>query len=90
MKADQSIGEMKNLGPKMAAWLAEAQIYTRGDLERIGAVMAYKILQHHHPKVSILALYSMYAALEDRHWNSLSLEEKARLKAEADDTLDVG
>ncbi|MEM1096386.1 MAG: TfoX/Sxy family protein [Bacteroidota bacterium] len=90
MTPEQSVIEMKNLGSKMAAWLGALHIHTRGDLERVGAVLAYKMLRHHRPGVTVLALYALHGALQDRHWNSLSAGEKAQLKAQASGTLHVG
>jgi len=90
MTPEQPIIEMKNLGPKMAAWLGELRIHTRGDLEQVGAVMAYKMLQHHRPGMTVLALFALHGALQDRHWSSLSPDEKAQLKAEASGTLHIG
>ena len=38
----------------------------------IGAVMAYKVLQHQRPqKVNIMLLYALQGALLDMHWNAL-------------------
>ena len=84
-----SIGRLKNLGPKSVKQLNEIGVFTRDDLERIGIVMAYKVLKHHNPSVSILMLYALYGAMHDVHWNSLSPERKTRLRASAEGHLEI-
>ena len=37
-----------------------------------------------------LLLYALAGALQDRHWNSFSAEEKAAISAETDGHLGVG
>ncbi|MDX1530295.1 MAG: TfoX/Sxy family protein [Rhodothermales bacterium] len=80
---------LKNLGPQSVAWLVEAGIETRAELERAGAVLAYKIVQHRRPGVNVLLLYALHGALAGEHWASLSPATKARLKAEAAAPLEV-
>ena len=84
------VENLKNIGPKTAAWLHDTGIHTRADLEAMGAVMAYKILKHQKPKqVTILLLYALDGALSGKHWNVLGPERKAALKREADTRLHV-
>lgn len=84
------VENLKNIGPKSAAWLHDIGIHTRADLEAMGAVMAWKILKHQRPgQVTILLLYALDGALSGKHWNALGPERKAALKREADTRLDV-
>ncbi len=84
------VENLKNIGPKTAAWLHDIGIHTRADLEAMGAVMAYKILKHQRPKqVTILLLYALDGALSGKHWNALGPKRKTVLKREADTRLDV-
>lgn len=81
---------LKNIGPLSAAWLCEAGITSREELERLGAVMAFKIVKHHQPAATVHLLYALHAALLDVPWYELPPEEKARLKREAAGPLFVG
>lgn len=81
---------MKNLGPTSVAWLCDAGITSRSELERVGAVMAYLIVRHHRPGVNALLLFALHGALTDTHWASLEPETKARLRAEAAEPLQIG
>lgn len=84
------VEHLKNIGPTTAQWLHDAGIHTKADLEEIGAVMAYKVLQHHQPqKVNVLLLYALQGALMEVHWNGLPPDLKARLKREAQGRLKV-
>ena len=83
--------DLKNLGEKSAKLLKEAGIETPQDLRKAGSDLAYKILKHRFPRdVSLLFLYAMEGALQDRHWNSFSAEEKASLKATTEGEMKTG
>ena len=81
--------KLKNLGAKSQAWLRDVGLHTRADLEALGPVLAYKIVKHHHPEATLLLLYALYGALHDRHWASLTDEEKFHLAEEAAAPLTV-
>ncbi|MEM8557852.1 MAG: TfoX/Sxy family protein [Bacteroidota bacterium] len=80
---------LRNLGPASARMLREAGIDNRAELERLGAVLAYKIVRHQRPGVSLNLLWALWGALHDRDWRSLSANEKATLRAEVDEPLQV-
>ena len=74
---------IKNMGPKSSAWLHEIGIDTLEDLEAIGTVEAYRRLKASRPTVvTLIALWGMQAALLNIHWNMLTPEMKAELKAQ--------
>ena len=84
------IENLKNIGVTTAQWLHDAGIHTKADLEEIGAVMAYKVLQHQRPqKVNIMLLYALQGALLDVHWNALPPALKEQLKLDAQERLTV-
>ena len=84
------IEHLKNIGPTTAQWLHDAGLHTKADLEDIGAVMAYKVLQHQRPQqVNIMLLYALQGALMGVHWNALPPELKAQLKRDAQEQLRV-
>lgn len=64
--------------------LAEIDVFNESDLRAIGAVQAYRRLKFRFGRqVSLLALYTMEAALLDRDWRSLNAQEKERLQKDA-------
>lgn len=80
-----AIHQMRNLGPKMDAMLAEVGIDTADDLRAIGAVAAYRRLRlRFDQRISLTALYAMEAALLDLDWRDLPVELKVRLVAAVD------
>ncbi len=87
---NMNLEDLKNIGVTTAQWLHDAGIHTQADLEEIGAVMAYKVLQHQQPqKVNIMLLYALQGALLDMHWNALPLALKEQLKRDAQERLTV-
>ena len=74
---------IKNMGPKSRVWLHEIGIDTLEELEAVGAVEAYRRLKIAHPAEATLnALWGMQAALLNIHWNALTDDMKAELKAQ--------
>ena len=85
-----NVEDLKNIGETTAQWLHDVGIHTRADLEEMGAVIAYKVIQHQRPqKVNVLLLYALKAALMDVHWNALSPTIKEQLKRNAKEPLRV-
>ena len=74
---------IKNIGPKSSAWLHEIGIDSLEDLEALGAVEAYRRLKAARPtEVSLNALWGMQGAILNIHWNMITPEMKAELKAQ--------
>ena len=53
MTADLPIESLRNLGPKSGQWLREAGITTIAELERLGPVVAFRLVKQHQPKASL-------------------------------------
>ncbi|HHG90966.1 MAG TPA: hypothetical protein ENJ90_10895 [Devosia sp.] len=84
MKMTRKISQMRNLGPAMERMLAEIDIRNEDDLREKGAIDAWHQLRFVFGKrISLVALYAMHASLEDRLWQDVSKQEKARLKRAA-------
>lgn len=81
--------DLKNIGPTSGTWLHEAGLHTYADLQEVGAVLAFKIVQHQRPGVSVVLLYALQGALDDVAFQALDPALKARLRAELQDELDV-
>jgi DNA transformation protein and related proteins len=77
---------IKNMGPKSQMWLHEIGIDSLEDLESISVVEAYRRLKTARPtEVSLNLLWGMQAALLNIHWNMLTPDMKAALKAQIDE-----
>ena len=83
------VAQLKNIGPKTAPWLHAIGVHTRDDLEAMGALMAYKIIQHQQGEVNLLWLYAHEGALQNRAWNSFSAEERDAMRAAAEGDLEI-
>lgn len=83
------VQKLKNIGPKTAAMLEEAGIYTKKNLIELGPVLTYKILQHRFQRINLIALYALYGAVHDIHWNSIPPEAKAKLQEASREEIDV-
>lgn len=79
------IESLPNLGPKSGQWLREAGISTIAELERLGPVVAYRLVKQHQPKASLNLLWAMSAGLEDKDWRELTEATKNRLRKEAEE-----
>ncbi|MDJ0708062.1 MAG: TfoX/Sxy family DNA transformation protein [Leptolyngbyaceae cyanobacterium MO_188.B28] len=68
---------MKNMGPVSQRWLAEIEIYTREDLEAVGAVPSWAHLKARYPKrVTKNLLWALLGAQLDMDWRELPDEVK--------------
>ncbi|MEQ9813869.1 MAG: TfoX/Sxy family protein [Azospirillaceae bacterium] len=75
-----AIGQLRNLGPRSAAWLVAAGIGTVGELRRLGAVAAFRRVRANAAAgVSLNLLWAMAAGLLDMHWTHLPADIKSRL-----------
>ena len=77
------LSKLKGLGPKSEKYLNDIGIYTRQDLEAIGAIKAFiKLSTVDKTKPGLNFLYAMVGALEDRSWTDIVKTEKTRLLIE--------
>lgn len=74
--------QLKNLGKTSSLWLHAVGIHSASELRQRGAVAAYQAVRARGFHASRVLLYSIEAALLDRHWCELSSEHKARLLAQ--------
>ena len=84
MIADLPIESLRNLGPKSGQWLRKAGITTIAELERLGPVVAFRLVKQHQPKASLNLLWAMAAGLKGKDWRELSEAMKKRLRKEAE------
>lgn len=76
--------QLKNLGMASVNILRAIGINTFADLQRTGAVDAYKRIRARDINVSKVMLYALQGALTDTHWNDLPAPLKAQLVADAE------
>lgn len=79
------IESLPNLGPKSCQWLREAGIRTIADLERLGAVVAFKIVKQKQPKASFNLLWALAAGLGGIDWRELDQATKQHLRKEVEE-----
>ncbi len=74
--------KLPGLGPKSERQLNAVGIHTVADLQRIGPVQAFLLLQRQKPPPSMNFLYALVGALENRHWQDIARERKTELLAQ--------
>ena len=87
----RSLTKLKNIGKCVAARLHEIGINSEEELKTIGSVKAYKYLCEKDPKKHLPVcyyLYSLEGAIQNKHWDDFSKQEKANLRIEAGITGD--
>ena len=80
MTSRTAIAQLPNLGPASNEWLADIGVRTRRDLEKIGAVEAYRQLKQQGYPASLNLVYAIEGALRGMAWNRLPLALKTELK----------
>lgn len=75
---DDDLRLMKNLGKTSVQWLHAAGIHDASQLRRLGAIQAYQAVKVRGFRASLVLLYSIDAALIDKHWCDLT-EDRKRL-----------
>lgn len=79
---DSEIEHLPNLGPASSHWLREVGITTLEDLERVGAVGAFLLVEAESGRPSLNLLWAMEGALTDTPWEMIPPEVKADLLEE--------
>lgn len=85
MTNDPPIESLPNLGPTSRQWLREAGITTIADLERLGPVVAYRLVKQHQPKASLNLLWALAAGLKGKDWREIPEATKQQLRKEAEE-----
>ena len=76
---DQTISELKSLGPKSQAMLARVGITTKAELEAVGAVAAYHMAKRANPNVTLNLLWALESALTGMPWQEVARSQRERL-----------
>lgn len=75
---------LRNIGPKSAAWLRQVGLKTAEDLQRVGALDAFIRVKRAGFKPSLNLLYALEGALLDCHWQDIPAERRSELLIAAD------
>ena len=79
------MGDLRNIGPVSSSWLAEIGVESIEDLERVGAVEAFRRVRELHPdRASRNLLWALQGALMDIHWSDVPDEIKQQLVQQID------
>jgi hypothetical protein len=54
-------------------------------LERLGPTVVYRLVKQRQPEAGWNLLWALAAALSDRDWRDLTVEEKGRLQREVEE-----
>jgi DNA transformation protein and related proteins len=82
-RAPSELLQLRNLGVTVVKRLQAIGIHTRAELAQMGAPEAYRRMAAQaapHRLAVCYYLYSLEGALQDRHWDDFSLDEKAELR----------
>lgn len=79
-----STANLRNIGPKSAAWLRQVGLRTRTDLDQAGVVGAFLKIKRAGFKPSMNLLYALEGALLDCHWQEVPTSRREQLVAEAE------
>ena len=77
-----STTQLRNIGPKSAAWLRQVGLRSAEDLVAAGAVQAFIKVKRAGFKPSLNLLYALEGALLDCHWHDVPEERRRLLLAE--------
>ncbi len=78
------VSSIRNLGPKVEEMFAKADIHSAEEIQALGAQAAYRRLLIAGIRPHFIGFYCIYLGLQNRPWNDLSPDEKARLRLEFD------
>ena len=71
---------LPNLGPTSAGWLRDVGVASYDDLERLGSVQAFLLVDASREGVSLNLLYALEGALRDVRWDRLPPALRAELR----------
>lgn len=79
LRQDGAMADLRNLGPKSQAMLAQAGIHTLGQLQKLGAVVAYARTKAICKQASLNLLWALEGALSGRSWQEVAEQDRASL-----------
>ncbi len=77
-----STTQLRNIGPKSAAWLRQVGLRSAEELVAAGSVQAFLKVKRAGFKPSLNLLYALEGALLDCHWHDVPEQRRQQLLAE--------
>jgi len=75
---------LRNIGKEIEQKLKSVDIMTAEELKKVGSKEAFVRLKMHYPKVCLVHLYTLEAAISDTEYNHLPEDVKQSLKEFSD------
>lgn len=82
----QPVSKLLNIGKSVASRLYEIGITNEVELKKLGSAKAYKWLSEKNPNKHLPVcyyLYSLEGAIQNKHWDEFSENEKRKLRLAA-------
>lgn len=76
-----STTQLRNIGPKSAAWLRQVGLRTEEDLRAAGSVEAFMRVRRAGFRPSLNLLYALEGALQGCHWQEVSQARRQEMVA---------
>ena len=76
--------DLRNIGPKSAAWLRQVGLHTPQALSEAGPVGAFVRIKRAGFRPSLNLLYALEGAITGCHWQEVPPDRRAQLVAEAE------
>lgn len=77
--ANEPLADLRNLGPKSHAMLAQAGIHSPEQLQQLGSVLAYAKTKAVCKQASLNLLWALEGALSGRPWQEVAEQDRASL-----------
>ncbi|MCI0407828.1 MAG: TfoX/Sxy family protein [Acidobacteria bacterium] len=79
---------LENIGKVTERWLNGIGVYDEGELRRMGAVKAYRLIRATEAGAGLNLLYALQGAISGTPWNDLAppIKEMLRRQAERDES----
>lgn len=76
---DQTLSELKNLGPKSQLIMAQVGITSLEHLKAAGSIAAFAMARRHSARVSLNLLWALEGALSGLPWQEVAREHRTSL-----------
>ncbi len=89
-EADTPLADVPNLGKVSAGWLQQVGLSTFADLQAMGSVRAWLLIEALGIKPSLNLLYAMEGALHGSHWLEIKRQRKTELLTQLEASREQG
>jgi DNA transformation protein len=78
--AKAELARLPGLGDTTAQWLVDVGIESYDDIDRLGSIEVYRLLQRSRPGVTLNFLWALESLLLGCHWRDLPAQRKDELR----------